>query len=460
LALYDRRIEQLRLQGKDLLLNTINGSKFSRRAKLSDVKVLFPSLAGSTEKSAKSDCRIPAVIGTKPFSWRGDDNTGNMIHAAAARRMISKFVEYEGPGEWSDADIERLRSEHSHLVFVTANLIRLGVPGDHPSIKQLTAGLVPLAKNIERAGLPVVVFGLGTQASLNGPYQFTAAAETVRLLKVISDHARKIAVRGPFTAEACHKLGIKNVEVIGCQSMFWHRSPHFSWKLSETVPEKPDSVVFNFTDAPSEADLINQAIARGHDVIGQQNDAEEDLRANENGPQLVSPTKYNWGVAFAFEKGLMKRADYEQWIKRHFYQFRRPEPWLEHVRQYSFSYGTRLHGNIAAMLAGVRAMWIVHDMRLKEVCERFRLPTIEFEEVRAGVDLQALYERADYSECCQIYPKRYRALFDYVDGAGLPHSLPTPIDSPVSRVTDVVGISGAGPCLDGGSFRMPAPQVA
>src|SRR5262245_55982372 len=143
----------------------------------------------STVGSAECTSRMPAVIGTKPFSWRGDDNTGNMIHAAAARRMMSKFVEYEAPGEWNDARIERLRSEHSHLVFVTANLIRLGVPSDHPSIKQLMAGLVPLAKNIERAGLPVVVFGLGTQAPQNGPYQFDAAPEVVRLLKVLSDHS-------------------------------------------------------------------------------------------------------------------------------------------------------------------------------------------------------------------------------------------------------------------------------
>ena len=90
----------------------------------------------------------------------------------------------------------------------------------------------------------------------------------MRLLKVISDHSRKIAVRGPFTAEACAKLGIKNVEVIGCQSMFWHRTPQFSWMLSEPALDNPDGVVFNFTDAPVEAKLINQAIAREHDVIG------------------------------------------------------------------------------------------------------------------------------------------------------------------------------------------------
>jgi hypothetical protein len=383
----------------------------------------------STIGSAESNSRVPVVIGTRPFSWLGDDNTGNMIHAAAARRMLSKFVECDRRGEWTDADIERLRADHSHLVFVTANLIRLGVPGDDPSIKQLVAGLGILTKNIERAALPVVVFGLGSQAPRYGPYEFTVAPETVRLLNVLSDHSRVIAVRGAFTAEACAKLGIKNVEVIGCQSMFWHRSPRFSWPLSEPVLDKPDGVVFNFTDAPSEANLINQAMARGHDVIGQQNDAEEFVKANQPGSLLPEPVKYNWGVAFAFEKGLTDRANYERWIRKHFYQFRRPDPWLEHMRRYCFSYGTRLHGNIAAFLAGVRATWIVHDMRLKEVCDHFCLPTIEFEEVRAGVALQALFDRADYSQCGRVYPDRYRALYDYVEGAGLPHALPSPVNT-------------------------------
>ena len=222
--------------------------------------------------------------------------------------------------------------------------------------------------------------------------------------------------------------------------MFWHRSPQFSWTLSRPVSDGPDRVVFNFTDAPAEASLINQAMAGGHDVIGQQNDAEEDVKADKGGSSPVEPVKYNWGIAYAFEKGLIDRTSYEQWIRQHFYQFRRPELWLEHMQRYSFSYGTRLHGNIAAMLAGARAMWVVHDMRLREVCEHFRLPTIDFEQVRAGVDLQELYDRADYSQCRRVYPERYRALFDYVEGAGLPHALPTPADSTDVQVT--AGVRG------------------
>src|SRR5438067_8369565 len=152
---------------------------------MNSAQLPFPPIMSASAEGGCGSSRVPAVIGVEPWSWRGDDNSGNMIHAAAARRMISNYSEYKRPGEWTDADIERLRSEHSHIVFVTANLIRLGVPGSHPSIKELVASLVPLAKNLERAALPIVVFGLGSQASLNGPYEFSVAPETIRLLKVV-----------------------------------------------------------------------------------------------------------------------------------------------------------------------------------------------------------------------------------------------------------------------------------
>jgi hypothetical protein len=394
---------------------------------MNDAQAGFSSAEVLMAAGTRTSNRVPAVIGVQPWSWRGDSNNGNMIHAAAARRMMSKYVELEKAGEWTDADIERLRSEHSHIVFVTANLLRLGVPGHHPSIKELVATQVPLAKNIERAGLPVVVFGLGSQAGLNGPYEFTVAPETVRLLKVISDHSRKIAVRGAFTAEACARLGIENVEVVGCQSMFWYRSPQFSWKLSEAVPSAPHEVAFNFTFGPPEANLINQAIANGYDIIGQGNTAEEDLKSLESEGTAPVPLRFGWEVGIAFEKGLIARGEYERWIRDHFYQFRRPEAWLGHMRRYCFSYGTRLHGNIAAMIAGTRALWIVHDMRTKEVCDHFGLPWVELKEVQTGVQLESLFDRADYSRCFQVYPDRYRVLYEYVDQAGLPHSLPAPV---------------------------------
>jgi hypothetical protein len=371
--------------------------------------------------------RRPAVIGIEPWSWRGDDNSGNMIHAAAARRILSEFIEYKNASEWSDSQIDRLRSEASHLVYVTANLIRLGVPSNHPSIKELVKSQVILAKNIERANLPVVVFGIGCQAQLNGPYEYDVAPETVRLLKILADHSKSIAVRGAFTADACTRIGIKNIEITGCQSMFWYRSPQVDWIRLEPDREQLGKIACNFTDARAEAKLIQQAMACGYDVIGQGNGAEADVNEQNSDNSPMANVKFGWDVELAFNEGLIDRQQYEHWIRNHFYQFRRPEAWLDHMRRYCFSYGTRLHGNMVAMIAGTRALWIVHDMRTKEVCDYFNLPSVLLHGVRNGLDYQMLAERADYSECIKVYPKRYRALFDYVERSGLPHLLPPPI---------------------------------
>ncbi len=411
---------------------------------ISGSKITTPSAEGRNS-------RRPAVIGVEPWSWRGDDNSGNMLHAAAARRMMSEYTEYKRFGEWTDAEIDQLNSQHSHIVYVTANLLRLGVPGNHPSIRDLVESQVTLAKNIQRAGLPVVVFGLGSQARLNGPHEFTVAPETARLLKVISEHSQKIAVRGAFTAEACSKLGVNNVEVVGCQSMFWHRCPQYTLKLTEPARDSADKIACNFTDARAEANLIQQAMVYGHDFIGQGNGGEEDVKQLETGPPASPRVKFSWDAELAIEKGLLDRGQYELWIRNHFYQFRRPEAWFDHLRRYCFSYGTRLHGNMAAMLAGIRALWIVHDMRTKEVCDHFGLPWIELNEVREGVRIEALFDRADYSRCAQIYPDRYRTLFEYVDRAGLPHSLPAPI--PIARSGDHSGSTSYDLTTEGAAFR-------
>jgi hypothetical protein len=284
--------------------------RFTRNSKM-ESHTTSPTGANKSNGSDNSDCRMPAVIGVLPWSWKGDTNNGNMIHAAAARRMISRYVEYERPGEWTDAEIDHLRSENSHIVFVTANLIRLGVPSEHPSIRELIASQVAVAKNIQRAGLPVVVFGLGSQAGLKGSSEFSVAPETVRLLNIISDHSRKIAVRGAFTAETCARLGIKNVEVVGCQSMFWHRSPQFDWGLSEPIAGAPDKIAFNFTYGPAEANLINQAMVNGYDIIGQGNMAEEELKSQKAGAPELPAAKFGWEVGVALDKGLIDRRKYE-----------------------------------------------------------------------------------------------------------------------------------------------------
>ena len=51
-----------------------------------------------------------------------------------------------------------------------------------------------------------------------------------------------------------------------------------------------------------------------------------------------------------------------------------PWPWIDDLRDFDFSFGTRIHGTIAALLAGTPAVVLAHDSRTLELARYFDIP--------------------------------------------------------------------------------------
>lgn len=368
--------------------------------------------------------RIPGFVGVAARGTQNDLNHGNFIHAEAARRLFPTGRELGAPAKWTEADVARIRERHSHAVVIMANGIRPGFSGSHPAMKALAAYQSALADGIERLGLPVVVLGLGTQAPVAVLDETEIAEETLRLLRVLSAHSHRMAVRGAITAGICRQHGIGNVEVMGCQSLFWHRTPTIAGPRAAGGGEAALPVAFNFTDASVEAPLINLAIDAGFDLIGQGNAAEAELRSGA--PRATPFRSY---LPAAFSSGSLDEARYAAWVTAHFAQFHDAPSWVASMRGYRFAFGTRLHGNMAALIAGTPALWITHDARTYEICEHFRLPHLQIGAALRVREVDELIARADFSACRRIYPDRYRTLHRYLTDAGIAHALPPPVES-------------------------------
>ncbi len=213
--------------------------------------------------------------------------------------------------------------------------------------------------------LAVVPISVGL-ASDNRDPGFRLHKNVLRILKNISQRCVSMGVRGEYTAEILAKHGIKNTRVIGCPSLYYPFLTRGSMDIARS--EEPLRVVANASG--------------GSDVW----------------------LDYIAGNKFAFVdqslNALGARTDYAE---RKF--FMDVKKWETHVGGFNFSIGTRFHGNVIALWSGIPALFIVHDSRMREMCELFKLPSIELDEFDSRKPVRHYYEAAYYSEFNKAMPK-------------------------------------------------------
>jgi hypothetical protein len=103
-----------------------------------------------------------------------------------------------------------------------------------------------------------------------------------------------------------------------------------------------------------------------------------------------------------------------------------PWPWLEHLATYDFSFGTRIHGNITALMAGTPAVVLAHDSRTLELVRYFDIPHRLMPEVEPDVDAADLYAEADFTAFNSGHPARWATFADFLSLHGLDHAFAAP----------------------------------
>jgi hypothetical protein len=98
-----------------------------------------------------------------------------------------------------------------------------------------------------------------------------------------------------------------------------------------------------------------------------------------------------------------------------------PWPWLDHLAGRDFVFGTRIHGNIAALVAGTPSYVLAHDSRTLELARYFGIPHRRMADVAPDIDAAELYEAADYDELNRGHAARFEVFASYLARHGLKH---------------------------------------
>lgn len=327
-------------------------------------------------------------------------NTGNLVFSQSVYRLLSTAdAELSTSGliktdpQWLDANVD-------HLVIPLANAFRSGY---EPSLDALS-------DLIETVSIPVTVLGVGAQASIHGHYKDheSVRASTTRFVRAVLDRSPSIGVRGEFTAKFLADLGFssEHVKVIGCPSLFMYGPDHaVHRKVDALTNESP--IAFNVSPYVTEMGPISHYVAEHypHSVY---------LAQNIQSLELMLYGTYPMGTDKMVRRGLPVTLDHPMMRYDRARFFLDPKAWFADLAQYDFSFGTRIHGNIAALLAGTPAVLLAHDSRTLELARYHEIPFREIHDLSDPVDPAALYAEADWEPMNVGHPVRWDRFADFL----------------------------------------------
>jgi hypothetical protein len=337
-------------------------------------------------------------------------NTGNLLIGSAFKRQIA-WSSYE----YGAIDPTRIDEDFDLIAIAAANFLYAGFDFGW------------LADVLEQTSLPCIVAGLGAQAPSKVATDVAIPEGTIRFVKIVAERSQSLGVRGEFTADVLARMGIDNVRLTGCPSLYWSLQRSLSIDKTSNTSELQVAVngsrnVIRHSHSPHRAreferDLLALAMTRNYDYVLQNEFPEIDaLHADSSDSQHDSLL-----VHVATELGV-EGERYPDYVRAHGRLFFSVEAWSAYIRTKDFVCGTRFHGNVIALINGVPSVIFVHDARTSELCALSKIPCYQVDSTRVQ-ELERLYASIDYSDFSDAYPRLYDDYVAFFEENGVPHRL-------------------------------------
>lgn len=335
------------------------------------------------------------------------DNVGNLVFSYAVQRTLSvpgSSVDVARLNRARTLSPEEIAERYDHVVIPLANAFR----------KRFLPNLDAISETIEKLEIPVTVVGVGVQSAVGervrAPRQ--VGESVTRFVRAVLEHSPSIGVRGEWTAEYLEGLGFgsDHVEVIGCPSMFLH-GDQLPLRRSTRPLDPRGPVAFNLSPyLPKMAPVVEDQVARYPGLVYFAQDIKTlGLLLEGSSDRTV------------IDERLPIHADHPLIAEGRTRFPLDATTWMEALATYPFSYGTRIHGNIAALLAGTPAYVLAHDARTLELARYHQIPHRRIDVDVDGVDAAALYAEADWTPMQAGHAERFGRYSAFLHSHGLSH---------------------------------------
>ena len=348
--------------------------------------------------------------------WLG--NTGNMLFHDAAIRSV--FIDEDTTFKFSgsvidDSEIEQINSEYDYYIIPFADAFR----------ESFIQKLDNFTRNVKILKIPCVMLSGGFNEAMgvhftNNPI-FPQDEAVKRFCSAILDKCVSIGVRGETTRDYLVKhLGFPSgsVDVIGCPSM------HLFSKTNEALHKEhindvPQKIATNFRPENLGKDSEAGYIKLKKLILGVWNEYPQSYYY----PQLLSEARL-WAFGYPCN---IKQQDYPVSLTHMLSIENRIRfctntfTWIDSLREMDFSIGIRLHGTIAAVLAGIPSLLVTSDSRSVEVAKYHNIPSVSVDEITESMRVEDLFERAvqGMPDLARIKEQNYNDYVSYLNRNGI-----------------------------------------
>jgi hypothetical protein len=272
-----------------------------------------------------------------------------------------------------------------------------------------------LADRLETTTLPVFLVGVGAQASLKMEMP-TVRPGTQRLLDLVRDRSTSIAARGGFSCEVLEKLGVKTAVETGCPSLMLAGVSGPTIDIKEMSRET--CAVHSTRHGVQQTDqfqrwLYSQAFKQQLNLVLQSELSDIYLTLGSVEADHLS------------DKGLRSlRESYNTedmdairgYLRTYGHVFLNYPDWIAFMKTRTLCFGTRIHGTVASLIAGIPATLICHDSRTLEMARSMSIPmvlstAVDIDKELSMGDFFLPDETLNFSASYKKYYARYLAYF-------------------------------------------------
>lgn len=334
---------------------------------------------------------------------RNGGNSGNKLFVSAVEQYLTKqdiCYSYLNTG----LCVEEINERFDRVVLPTANIF-----GVH-ALRWLEF----YADFVEKLKIPIFILGAGIQC---GNYTEIdqlvkeTQAHTIRLCEAVYCSGGEFGLRGYFTKEYLDRIFPNTAVVTGCPSMYQNgRNLKIDTDRLKTTTREKLRLGLNGYLRGEEEFLIEILRSHPRSTFMDQGEFGELLYSNDFCDRKKKPE-----IMDAY-------AVYELLLQDRIKLIYDVPVWLNYIRdRIDISLGSRIHGNLAAIIAGVPAMVIPCDARTEELADFFDIPMFSKRQLIQGMD--GVIQNLNYDKFNKTFSSKFDNFEKFMTIHGISHDI-------------------------------------